>query len=161
MDEGQTRAMRTLSQLLGMWRGEGIAEYPTTPTFPYREELEFTANAVQPALRYEQRTWKRMDTGEFVPSHWEVGFWHALSESDVELTCTAWGGRAEVLRGTLAPSPEGFVLTLHSTQVANDPRIGRTAREFALHGGSLSYSMQMSTTAVPDLTLHARAELSR
>ena len=94
-------------------------------------------------------------------AHWEVGFWHALSESDVELSCTVWGGRAEVLRGTLALSPDGFVLTLHSTQVANDPRIGRTTREFVLRGGTLRYSMQMSTTAVPDLTPHTRAELSR
>lgn len=58
-DEGQSRAMSWVRLLVGMWRGLGVAAFPTITTFEYREELEFTANATQPVLRYERRMWRR------------------------------------------------------------------------------------------------------
>ena len=52
MDEGQRETLQLVRHLLGKWQGKGVAEFPTIPTFEYREELEFTANETQPILRY-------------------------------------------------------------------------------------------------------------
>ncbi len=153
--------MNLLRQLLGKWCGNGIAEFPTISTFEYREELQFAANDTQCVLHYEQRTWKKRETGEFAPSHWESGFWRVLSATEIEILCAQAGGRVEISRGTLTPSGDGFILHLHSTLVANDARMDKTAREFVLEGSILRYDMKMSTTAVPELTPHVRAELTR
>ncbi len=147
--------------LLGNWRGNGTASFPTIPTFAYREELEFTANDVQPILRYEQRTWKRLETGEYTPSHWEVGFWRVLATEEIEVLCAQSGGRVEILRGHLEPVSGGFSTSLYSLLLANDPRMDKTSRQFVLNGDQLEYTMQMGTTAVPTMTLHLRATLMR
>lgn len=161
MDEEQIKTMDLLRRLPGKWCGNGIAEFPTIPTFEYREELEFAANDIQPVLHYEQRTWKKRETGEFAPSHWESGFWRVLSATEIEILCAQVGGRVEISRGTLTPSRDGFILHLHSTLVANDARMGKTAHELVLQGNTLRYDMKMSTTAVSELTPHVRAELTR
>lgn len=102
-----------------------------------------------------------MDTDEFAPSHWESGFWRILSATEIEVLGAQAGGRVEISRGALTPTRDGFVLHLQSTLVANDARIDKTAREFVLQARTFRYTMQMSTTAVPELTLHMHAELSK
>jgi hypothetical protein len=160
-EQDQATAMNMIRPLLGKWFGSGVAAFPTIATFEYREELEFTANDTQPVLRYEQRTWKKLETGEYVPSHWEVGFWRILSANELEISCAQLGGRVEVLRGDIEPTREGFVFKPRSQLVANDARMDATAREFVLQGDWLRYAMAMSTTAVPALTPHVHAELKR
>jgi len=160
MDSEQIETMNLLQGLLGNWFGVGIAEYPTIPTFEYREEFEFTANETQPVLHFEQRTWKKLETGEFVPSHWESGFWRVRPEKKIEFLSAQIGGRVEVSHGALTPAQDGFILRLQSNVLANDPRMGKTEREFRLQGKVFRYSMKMSTTAVSELTLHTHAELN-
>ncbi len=155
----QTNTMNLLRGLIGKWHGEGTGEFPTISSFPYREELEFTTNDVQPHLHYEQRTWKKLPNGDYSPSHWESGFWHILSARDIELVCAQRSGRVEVLHGTLELLDTGFRVYFQSDLVANGTRVEKTAREFILKGGTLQYAMQMSTAAVPSLTLHTHAEL--
>lgn len=161
MDEGQAGLMDLLRPLVGKWRGTGVAQFPTIPTLQFREELEFGANNSQPLLHYEQRTWKQLETREFVPSHWETGFWRVLSETEIELVCAQSGGRVEVSRGPIRRTSDGFVLRLESTLVAGDPRMGQTMREYSLQGNTFRHSMDMSTTAVPGLTPHVHADLVR
>lgn len=161
MEEIQVRTLERLKTLLGSWHGEGTASFPTIATFDYRELLEYTANDVQPVLHYEQRTWKKSETGEYAPSHWETGFWRVLVSGEIELTCAQVGGRVEILRGVLEPNTHGFDLHLTSIVVANDPRVEKTARRFLFRGDILQYSMQMKTSAVSDLTTHVEATLSR
>jgi hypothetical protein len=160
MDENQARAMNILRGLPGRWCGNGVVEFPTIPAYEYREELEFAANEVQPVLRYEQRTWKKLESGEFAPSHWECGFFRLLSGTEIEFLSAQAGGRVEVSRGVLSPTGDGFILRLESRIVAGDPRTGETEREFVLQGEVLRYRMQMSTTSVPRLTQHTHAELA-
>lgn len=153
--------MKLLWPLIGQWHGNGIAAFPTIPTFEYREELQFAANESQPLLRYEQRTWKKLDTGEYAPSHWEVGFWRVLPSSEIEILNAQGGGRVEVLSGRFEPRSQGFVLNFESILVANDLRMDRTSRQFTLQGSTLKYTMQMSTTKVLDLTSHVSAQLGK
>jgi hypothetical protein len=172
MEEDQAKTLRLAQQILGKWRGEGVAEYPTIQTFIYREEIKFSANQVQPLLHYNQRTWKKLESGEFVPSHWETGFWRVLPAGEnsptgqIEVLCAQSGGRVEVLHGVLAPEREGFVLRLHSELVANDSRVENTSREFVLsrgtgQGETLRYTMEMKTTKTGNLILHVHADLKR
>ncbi len=161
MDEIQSNALKTIRLLLGKWRGAGTASFPTTATFEYREELEFTANEAQPFLRYEERTWKKLESGEHVPSQWETGFWRALPSGDIELVSAQGSGRMEILRGRLQPAPDGFALHLRSSLVTNDARMERTERRYSVRGNRLTYEMHMSTTAVPILTRHVQAELEK
>ena len=161
MDEPQTTSLEYLRQLLGRWQGNGSASFPTIQTFPYREELEFMANDVQPLLRYEQRTWKRLETGEYTPSHWETGFWRVLPSGEIQVLCAQSGGRVEVLQGLVDMLPGGFAVNLRSVLVGNDARINHTARHLLIQEGTLQYTMHMSTTAVQELTKHLDASLKR
>jgi hypothetical protein len=161
MDENQANTMKLLWPLIGRWHGNGVARFPTIPTFEYREELEFTANELQPFLRYEQRTRKKLNTGDYAPSHWEAGFWRVLPSGEIEILNAQGGGRVEVLRGTFEQRRNGFILNFQSLLVANDMRMDRTSRQFTLQGSELQYTMQMSTTKVPDLTSHVSAKLGK
>lgn len=159
MDTEQIETMKVLRKLVGRWCGKGAAEYPTISTFEYREELTFNANQTQPVLHFEQRTWKKLESGEYGPSHWESGFWRVIPGGEIEFLSAQIGGRVEVSRGALEPTRDGFVLNLQSTLVENDPRMGITEREFVLHWKVFRYSMQMSTNLVSELTLHTHADL--
>jgi hypothetical protein len=53
------------------------------------------------------------------------------------------------------------VLDFKSTLVANDARMGTTARQIILGGETLHYTMHMSMTTVPDMTMHLDAGLVR
>ncbi len=161
MEEAQLTAMTLLRQLLGKWSGHGTASFPTTPTFEYQEELEFVANDVQPMLRYEQRTRKRLTSGEWTPSHWEVGFIRALPEGTIELVCAKSGGRVEAARGQVEENRHGFVMDLSSTMLGNDKRVQATSRTYMLKIDQLEYTMRMSTDAISLLAVHLIAELRK
>ena len=161
MDDQQVETLNLLRLILGQWRGNGTISFPTIPTMAYREELNFAADDVHKFLRYEQRTWKKVETGEYVASHWETGFWRVLPSGEVEILNAQGGGRVEVLLGSLEPRHDGFVLDVNSTLVANDDRMDKTARQFILKGSTLEYTMHMSTTTVPTLTLHVKTTLAK
>lgn len=161
MDDKQIELLNLLRLLLGQWRGNGTLSFPAIPTLPYRDEINFAADEVHAFLRYEQRTWKKVETGEYVPSHWETGFWRVLPSGEIEILNAQGGGRIEALTGGLEPNPGGFILNVSSILVANDARMDKTARRFILNGDSLQYSQSMSTTTVPSLTQHVQARLAR
>lgn len=160
MDTEQIKIMEVLQKLVGRWCGIGVAEYPTISTFEYREEHTFTANLIQPVLHFEQRTWKKLESGDYAPSHWESGFWRVIPGGEIDFLSAQIGGRVEVSHGALTPAPDGFVFRLQSKVLANDTRMGKTEREFVLQGKVFRYSMKMSTTAVSELALHTHAELN-
>src|ERR1051325_385481 len=47
--------------LIGVWRGEGKAEYPGTTDFAYGEELTISQPPGRPVLSYIQKTWSLTD----------------------------------------------------------------------------------------------------
>jgi hypothetical protein len=155
-------AWQLLATLAGQWQGQGVARYPTTATFDYNETLTFTAHESQPMLHYEQRTHKRpVGTTEFLPSHWESGFWRLTSPMTVEIASAQSGGRVEVLLGELTITTTGLRLSLTSQLLANDDRMVATARTFWLQGDTLKYAMAMSLQRVPELSPHLEATLYR
>ncbi len=159
--DAQEQTYERLLLLEDVWTGQGRAEYPTIATFHYREALTMRAIPGQPRLFVLQRTQKKTDAGEWVESHWESGFLRALPDGAVEWLDAQNGGRVEVLRGTLQETDDGLVLDFKSALVANDARMEETARQFILRDQILSYTMQMSMTHTPALTLHLAADLTR
>ena len=148
-----------LARLAGRWRGAGVGDFPTIERFDYTERIAFELDTSYPLIHYEQRTWLANDE----PSHWESGFLRWLEDGAVELSSAQDSGRVEVLRGTLVGRPDGFVLTLASIALANDPRLVRTRRTFHLDGGRLAYTMDMVTTTTDDRRIeqHLSATLER
>jgi hypothetical protein len=153
---------QALALLSGQWQGYGVARYPTTATFDYQETLTFTAHESQAMLHYEQRTYKRqVGAAEFLPSHWESGFWRLIAPTSVEIASAQIGGRLEVLRGEVSLTATGFQLSLTNHLLANDERMVATARTFGLQGDTLRYTMAMSLQRVPELSPHVEATLHR
>src|SRR5581483_3330690 len=130
--DAQEQTFERLLLLEDIWTGSGRAEYPSIPTFEYREALTIHAIPGQPRLFVLQRTQKKTDAGEWVESHWECGFLRALPDGAVEWLDSQNGGRVEVLRGTLQETDDAIILNLQSTLVGNDARMGETARKFTL-----------------------------
>jgi hypothetical protein len=93
--------------------------------------------------------------------HWESGFIRLLPDNHVEIANAQIGGRVEVMRGTLETSPAGLVLQLHSTHLANDPRMEEATRTITVNGDTLHYTMYMQTTKNPELAIHLEATLQR
>ena len=141
--------------LLGTWRGEGAAEYPTTETFAYGEELAFE-HVGKPYLLYAQRSWLLEDGS---PLHFERGFLRPLGEGRVDLVLAHPLGVAEVSEGTVSSG----VLELSSVAVVRtstgDP-VTALARRYELRGGELLSEGRMATEEVA-LTLHTMATLRR
>ncbi len=161
MDNPLSETIKILLRLAGTWFGEGIAEYPTIPTIQYREILTFTADANKSVLHYEQRTWRKDESGLETSSHWESGFWRILQNDEVEQLCAQVNGRLEAARGLLTPTKDGFFLGLNSILVANDTRVVQTRREFDLQGSTLQYALKMQTHEVSALTVHVHAQLAQ
>lgn len=159
--DAQQATLEKLLPLQGMWTGEGRAEYPTIPTFVYREALTFQRVPDAPRFFLFERTQKQRESGGWMESHWESGFLRVLMDGTLEWLDAQSGGRVEVLRGTLEESPETLQLHFVSTLIENDARMRGTARQFFLNGDALSYAMQMSTENTPTLTSHLSAGLTR
>lgn len=141
--------------------GEGRGEYPTIPSFEYRETLVFTRRDGR-SLAYEQRTRKRFDgqTDDLV-SHWENGFIRVLDNDVLELVNAQSGGRCEIMTGTPYRSGSSIRIRFESQALINDPRLVAASRTFELEGDTLRYEMEMQTTRVSQPTLHLRIALHR
>lgn len=151
-----------LHKLLGEWQGTGRGEFPTIEPFEYQETLRFDMDEGRELIHYEQKTQRRTSPqADYVPSHWESGFIRPLSDNEVEVINVQGGGRLEVMTGSLKESPGGLVLLLRSKAFSNDPRMLESERAITLNGTQLHYRLDMRTTAVPHLTHHVEAVLTK
>ncbi len=157
----QEAVFAKLLPLGGMWMGEGRAEFPTTPTFEYRDALTFQVIPDTPRFHFFERTQKKTEQGEWIESHWESGFLRVLPDGALEWLDAQSGGRVEVLRGILEENADEIILNFASAVIENDARMKETTRQFILRGEQLSYTMQMSTQYTPRLTSHLAANLTR
>jgi hypothetical protein len=146
-----------LAFLLGSWRGTGIGEYPTVPSFPYEEELEF-GNVGKPYITFRQRTWVVRDD-ERLPSHMEFGLWRPRPGGTIEVISAHPNGVAEVELGSV----DGCRVVLSSHRLITSPSakdVVRLEREFAVDADALTYDVRMEAVGQP-LGPHLRAGLRR
>ena len=154
-----------LASLVGMWRGEGQANFPTISAVRYTEELLFQSNAFEPLLHYIQKTWiKSSGPDNSEPLHWESGFMRPLENGLIEISNAQNNGRVEVLRGEIDidSQHEGtFILLFENVCFGNDDRMRQARRKFILEDDVLQYVVEMATNKVPDLQRHLEATLKR
>lgn len=145
-----------LAFLLGTWEGEGLGEYPTIPSFGYREQVSFVHTG-KPFLVYSQRTWA-LDDGR--PLHAETGYWRmGAGGTDVEVMLTHPFGIVELQEGTVA----GTSLRLRSTTIGratSAKHVAAIERDIDVTGEELRYAIRMAAVDVP-LTHHLAATLRR
>lgn len=160
-DESNATLIKKLAPLLGVWKGEGVAQFPTITTCPYREELRFESNGEEPLLHFEQKTWIQA-TGAAL--HWESGFIKPNDAGELEILNSQNSGRVEVLRGGIVSekhSASVLKLFFESVVFGNDARMIRSSRTFYCAGDTLRYLVLMATVKTPELQQHLSATLKR
>lgn len=149
-----------LGFLLGLWRGEGVGEYPTIARFGYGEEVR-VGHVGKPFLAYTQRTWAldSHDPAHARPLHAEAGYWRHGGDGRVELVLAHPTGIVEVYDGQV----DGTSLRLVTSTVAATPsakRVDAVERDVDVDGDELRYALRMAAVGQP-LTHHLSATLRR
>jgi len=147
--------LRPIEFLLGVWRGDGEGEWPSSGPFRYGEEMVFE-HVGDPFLLYAQRSWRIEDRE---PLHFERGFLRPAGAGRIELTLAHPLGIVEVAEGSVRTT----VIDVSSTTVAltaTGSPVTEVRRRIEVHGGTMTYELSMATREVP-LTRHLRAELRR
>lgn len=155
--------INNIRNLLGSWKGDGIAEFPTIQTFEYREELHFASNEKNPVLHFNQTAWlKSDDVRNHEPISWESGFIIDKGNSLFELVCTHNSGRLEWYRGFAEPLVnEQIKIEFSSVALINDDRMINSKRTYLFSTTLITYEQSMSTTKITDNTTHLKARLRK
>lgn len=151
-----------LLPLVGVWRGEGEAAYPTIDG-PYRYGQQITfAHDGRPFLSYESRAWLLDADGEVVrPAAREVGWWRPQPDDTIEVLLAHMTGLVEVWYGTTRTTTswelgtDAVVRTVTAKEVA-----GATRLYGLVEGGDLAYVEERSMAGQP-LQPHISARLRR
>ncbi len=151
-----------IASIAGVWKGRGLATYPTIQTTEYLDEIKFEFVESDLALFFEQRTWYVKDNEKSAPLHWESGYILCKEDGVYILSNAQNNGRTEVLSGSLSMfSGNTFHLALESRAFANDERMVRTTRDFYLDGDALKYYVNMATKMTPQFQHHLESTLLR
>jgi hypothetical protein len=156
-----------LAPFVGTWVGDGHGEYPTIPSFDYRETVTF-GHVGKPFLAYQQKTQGLDDTGALgLPLHAESGYWRIPDQGLAEILLAHPTGITEVLEGFAAPNSAGatdtLIVDVRSATIAatsSAKEVTRTERTFELTGNTLRYTFRMAAVGQP-LTHHLSATLTR
>src|SRR4051794_27204450 len=99
-----------LAPLLGVWRGKGLAQYPSLlGEFPFGQQLSFSHDG-RPFLVYEARAWLLSPEGKVLrPAAREVGWWRMDEEETIELVLAHMFGICEIYYGGGRPARGGRV----------------------------------------------------
>lgn len=144
----------------GLWKGKGVANFPTIEKTEYMEELEFKFIGDEETMMFEQRTWK-IENGEKAASlHWESGYIILNSTGTFDLFNAQNSKRVEVLTSTQFISQENkLALSFESKCFGNDERMVRTARNYIIENDSLHFIMKMATKMTPAFQVHLESKL--
>jgi len=151
-----------LAPLLGVWRGEGLAQYPSLlGEFPYGQQLAFGHDG-RPFLAYEARAWLLNPFGQVLrPAAREVGWWRVDEEEIIELVLAHMFGICEIYYGgrTGETSWELESDTIVRTDTARETTAA--ARLYGiLEDGQLAYAEERALRGLP-MKPHLSAQLER
>ena len=148
-------ALAPLAFLLGTWRGEGVAGYPTIETVGYGQQVDFRPYG-KPALEYSSRTWA-LEDGR--PMARESGYWRLAPDGTVEVLLAHPTGIVEVYLGTVwATTIDITTDVVARTLSAKD--VSSLKRRYGLVGEELMYAMDMEAVGQP-MQPHVSARLRR
>lgn len=151
-----------LAPLIGVWRGQGEALYPSLlGEFPFGQQIIF-AHDGRPFLYYDARSWLLSSSGEVLrPSVREVGWWRVDEDEGIELVLSHSLGISEIYYGerTAEASWEFHTDTVAHTRTARD-----TTEATRLYGlvedDELAYVEDRALRELP-LQPHLSAQLRR
>jgi hypothetical protein len=151
-----------LAPLLGVWRGEGLAQYPSLlGEFPYGQQIAFGHDG-RPFLAYEARAWLLNPFGQVLrPAAREVGWWRVDEEEIIELVLAHMFGICEIYYGgrTGETSWELESDTIVRTDTARETTAA--ARLYGiLEDGQLAYAEERALRGLP-MKPHLSAQLER
>ncbi len=151
-----------LGPLLGVWRGEGLAQYPSLlGEFPYGQQIAFGHDG-RPFLAYEARAWLLNPAGQVLrPAAREVGWWRVDEDETIELVLAHMFGICEIYYGGRTGETSW---ELESDTVARTDSARETTAAARLYGivedGQLAYAEERALRGLP-IKPHLSALLAR
>ncbi|MGH3982927.1 MAG: FABP family protein [Pseudonocardiaceae bacterium] len=151
-----------LAPLLGVWRGVGLAQYPSLlGEFPYGQQIAFGHDG-RPFLAYEARAWLLNPAGEVLrPAAREVGWWRVDEEEIIELVLAHMFGICEIYYGGRTGETSW---ELESDTIARTDTARETTAAARLYGivedGQLAYAEERALRGLP-MKPHLSAQLKR
>ncbi len=151
-----------LAPLLGVWRGEGLAQYPSLlGEFRYGQQITF-AHDGRPFLVYEARAWLLNSSGQVLrPAAREVGWWRVDEEETIEVVLAHMFGICEIYYGGRTAET---AWELESDAITRTDTARETTAAARLYGimenGDLVYAEERALRGLP-LQPHLSAQLRR
>ncbi|MGH3999849.1 MAG: FABP family protein [Pseudonocardiaceae bacterium] len=151
-----------LAPLLGVWRGKGLAQYPSLlGEFPYGQQIAFGHDG-RPFLAYEARAWLLKPSGEVLrPAAREVGWWRVDEDETIEVVLAHMFGICEIYYGGRTGETSW---ELESDMVARTDSARETEAAARLYGivenGDLAYAEERALRGLP-MKPHLSAQLQR
>ncbi len=151
-----------LSPLVGVWRGEGEAMYPSLlGGFRFGQQITF-AHDGRPFLVYEARAWLLSQAGRVLgPSAREVGWWRVDADETVEVVLAHAFGICEIYYGRRS-SEASWELSTDAVMSSDSARdtTAATRTYGILEDGELAYVEDRALRGLP-LQPHLAAQLQR
>ncbi|MGH3943410.1 MAG: FABP family protein [Pseudonocardiaceae bacterium] len=151
-----------LAPLVGVWRGEGLAQYPSLlGEFPYGQQITF-AHDGRPFLCYEAQSWLLSPSGEVLrPAAREVGWWRVEEDGTLEVLLTHMFGISEIYYGG-ATTETSWELESHIVVRTDSARETTEAARLygVLEDGQLAYVEERALRGLP-MQPHLSAQLHR
>jgi THAP4-like, heme-binding beta-barrel domain len=151
-----------LLPLVGVWRGEGEAVYPTIEG-PYRYGQQVTfAHDGRPFLYYEARAWLLTASGEVIrPAAREVGFWRPQADDTIEVLVVHASGISEVYYGRARSQTSWEISTDAVLRTTSAKEVNSATRLYGIvDGGDLAYVEERAMVGRPRQP-HISARLQR
>ncbi len=151
-----------LAPLLGVWRGEGLAQYPSLlGEFPYGQQIAFGHDG-RPFLAYEARAWLLNPHGEVLrPAAREVGWWRVDEDEIIEVVLAHMFGICEIYYGGRTGETSW---ELESDTIARTDSARETTAAARLYGivddAQLVYAEERALRGLP-MKPHLSAQLKR
>lgn len=151
-----------LLPLVGVWRGDGEAVYPTIDgTRRYGQQIVF-AHDGRPFLSYESRAWLLSDSGEVIrPAAREAGWWRPQPDDTIEVLIVHATGISEIYYGRPRSQTSWEVSTDVVLRTESAKEVTAAQRLYGIvDGGDLAYVEDRAMVGQP-LQPHISARLRR
>jgi len=158
-------SLLALLPLVGVWRGEGVASYPTIDTYRFGQQV-VAAHDGRGFLTWESRSWLLDDDGGFVrQAARESGFWRVNAHEDgadtIEVLLTHSSGIIELYYGAPLNQSSWELATDAVLRTATAKEVTAAKRLYGIiEGGDLGYVEERAMVG-QHLQPHLSARLSR
>ena len=158
-------ALLALLPLVGVWRGEGVASYPTIDTYRFGQQI-VVAHDGRGFLTWESRAWLLDDDGALIrQAARESGFWrvhvHEDGEDTLEVLLTHNTGIVELYYGAPRTQSSWEIATDVVLRTETAKEVSAAKRLYGIvEGGDLGYVEERAMVG-QHLQPHLSARLSR